>query len=97
MMELILFGVGLVTFSTLTHALISPLLYLGFSTLEGQFIKPGIMGLRLTLNPLTVFLSLAFWTWLWGPTGAFLSVPILILLLVIANHLFPIDEPPLPA
>jgi predicted PurR-regulated permease PerM len=96
-MELILFGVGLVTFPTLTHALIAPLLYLGFSTLEGHFITPSIMGRRLTLNPLTVFLSLAFWTWLWGPVGAFLSVPILILLLVIANHLFPKDEPVLPA
>jgi predicted PurR-regulated permease PerM len=95
-MELVLFAVGLVTFPTLTHALIPPLLYLGFSTLEGHFITPSIMGRRLTLNPLTVFLSLAFWTWLWGPIGAFLSVPILILLLVIANHLFPKDEPVLP-
>jgi predicted PurR-regulated permease PerM len=89
MMELILLALGLVSFPTLSHALIAPLLYLAFTTLEGHFITPGIMGRRLTLNPLIVFLSLVFWTWLWGPIGAFLAVPILIVLLVISSHVFP--------
>jgi len=89
MMELILLALGLVTFPTLSHALIAPALYLAFTTLEGHFITPGIMGRRLTLNPLIVFLSLVFWTWLWGPIGAFLAVPILIMLLVISSHVFP--------
>ena len=44
------------------------------------------------MNPLGVFLSLAFWTWLWGPIGAFLSVPFLIFGLVIARHLLVADE-----
>jgi predicted PurR-regulated permease PerM len=96
LMELILLAVGLVTFPTLTHALIAPLLYLGFTTLEGHFVTPGIMGRRLTLNPLTVFLSLVFWTWLWGPVGAFLAVPILIVFLVVSSHLFPKEEMSLP-
>ncbi len=96
MMEGVLLAVGLVTFPTLTQALIAPLLYLGFSTLEGHFITPSIMGRRLTLNPLTVFLALIFWTWLWGPMGAFLAVPLLIVALVATSHLFPQDEPTLP-
>jgi predicted PurR-regulated permease PerM len=96
-MQLVLLGVGLVTFPTLTHALIAPVLYLGFTTLEGQFVTPSIMGRRLTLNPLTVFLSLVFWTWLWGPVGAFLAVPILIMGLVAVSHLFPKEEPALPS
>jgi predicted PurR-regulated permease PerM len=54
------------------------------------------MGHRLTLHPLTVFLSLVFWTWLWGPVGAFLAVPLLILGLVVTEHLLPNDEPDLP-
>jgi predicted PurR-regulated permease PerM len=96
MMELIFFALGLVTFATLSQALIAPLIYLGFTTLEGHFITPGIMGRRLTLNPLIVFLSLVFWTWLWGPIGAFLAVPIVIVLLVISSHVFPKEGVSLP-
>jgi predicted PurR-regulated permease PerM len=92
MMEAVLLAVGLVTFPTLAQAIIAPLLYFGFTTLEGHFITPSIMGRRLTLNPLTVFLSLIFWTWLWGPIGAFLAVPLLIVTLVAINHLFPEEE-----
>lgn len=95
-MEVVLLAVGLVTFPTLTHALAAPVLYFAFTTLEGHFITPSIMGRRLTLIPLTVFLSLIFWTWLWGPAGAFLAVPLLIVALVSIQHIFPREEPDLP-
>jgi len=94
--ELGMFLVGLVTFPTLTYAAVAPLLYLGMALLEGQFITPSIVGHRFTLNPLTVFLSLVFWAWLWGPVGAFLAVPLLIVALVVVEHLFPKHEPELP-
>lgn len=97
LMQLIMLSVGLVTFPTLGQALLGPALYLGFTTLEGHFITPAVMGRQLTLNPLTVFLSLVFWTWLWGPIGAFLAVPLLIVMLVIASHLAPKEESVLPA
>jgi len=96
MMEAALLMVGLVTFPTLAHALVAPLIFLALATLEGHFITPGIMGRHLTLNPLTVFLSLVFWTWLWGPVGAFLAVPLLIVAQVVFGHLFPEDDPELP-
>lgn len=95
-MQLVLLAVGLVTFPTFAHALIAPLAYLAFTTLEGHFITPGIMGRQLTLMPLTVFLSLIFWTWLWGPVGAFLAVPLLIVAMVALQHIFPSDEPVIP-
>jgi predicted PurR-regulated permease PerM len=95
-MQVVLLAVGLVTFPTLPHALIAPLAYLAFTTLEGHFITPSIMGRRLTLMPLTVFLSLIFWTWLWGPAGAFLAVPLLIVAMVAIQHIFPQDEMLLP-
>jgi len=91
-MTFILFGVGLVTFPSLGQAIAPPLCYIALTTIEGQFITPAIMGRRLTLNPLLVFLSLAFWTWLWGPVGSFLAVPLSIIMLVVFNHLFPHDE-----
>lgn len=88
-MEVVLLAVGLVTFPTLAPALIAPLAYFAFTTLEGHFVTPSIMGRKLTLIPLTVFLSLIFWTWLWGPAGAFLAVPLLIVAMVAIQHIFP--------
>jgi len=92
----VLFGVGLVTFTSLGHALVAPAALIGLTTLEGHFITPTIVGRRITLSPLIVVLALAFWTWMWGPIGAFLSVPLSIVGLVVVSHLFPADEIKLP-
>jgi predicted PurR-regulated permease PerM len=96
-MNLVLFAVGIVTFPTLGQALVAPALFVAMTTLEGHFITPSIMGRRLTLNPLNVFLALAFWTWLWGPIGAFLAVPLLITAVVALKHAFPKPEINLPS
>jgi predicted PurR-regulated permease PerM len=93
---LILFVVGLVSFPSLAHAALAPALFIGLTTIEGHFVTPKIVGMRLSLNPLAVFLCLAFWTWLWGPVGAFLSVPFLILGLVISDHMIAKTETDLP-
>jgi predicted PurR-regulated permease PerM len=93
----VLFAAGLVSFPSLAYATLAPLMFVALATIEGHLVTPNIVGRRLTLSPLGVFLSLAFWTWLWGPVGAFLSVPFLILGLVIARHLFGGDEADLPA
>ena len=95
-MVVVLFGVGLVTFPSLAHALIAPLGLIALTTLEGHVITPTIIGRRLTLNPLLVFLALAFWTWMWGPMGALLAVPLSIIGLVVVNHLFPSGDVRLP-
>ena len=95
-MVVILFGVGLVSFPSIAHGAIAPLGLIALTTLEGHLITPTIVGRRLTLNPLLVLLALAFWTWLWGPFGAFLAVPLSIVGLVVFNHLFPAEEVNLP-
>ena len=79
--------VGLVAFSALSHAVIAPLAYLGITALEGQVITPTLIGHRLTINPFLVFLSIACWTWMWGPVGAFLAVPILLCAMVAARRM----------
>ncbi len=86
-MVLVLFAVGLMTFPSLAGALLPPFAYLVLHGCESQFITPGVLGRRLTLNPLLVFLSLSFWAWIWGPVGAFLAVPILVAGVVILDHL----------
>ncbi len=92
----VLFAAGLVSFPSIAYAAIAPLLFVALATVEGHVVTPNIVGRRLTLSPLGVFLSLAFWTWIWGPVGAFLSVPFLILGLVIVRHLGGADEGELP-
>ena len=95
-MFVILTVVGVIAFSTLGAGLIAPLAFVGLTFLEGHFVTPAIIGRRLELNALAVFIALAFWTWLWGPMGGFLSSPLLIVALILKDHLMPVDSPQLP-
>jgi predicted PurR-regulated permease PerM len=95
-MFVILVIVGISALPTLTAGLIAPLAFVAIAFMEGHFITPTIIGRRLALNALAVFLALAFWTWLWGPMGAFLSSPLLIVGLILKEHLMPVNSPQLP-
>ena len=92
----VLVVVGLVAFPTIGAGLLAPALFAAMTFLEGHFLTPMIVGRRLALNALAVFMALAFWTWLWGPMGAFLSSPLLIVALIMKEHLMPPDAPQLP-
>lgn len=92
----ILFIVGVISFPTLQQAIMPMAVFVGITTIEGHFLTPSLIGRHLTLRPFVIFLSLAFWTWLWGPAGAFLAAPLLIVMLVILGELEPDDEPKLP-
>jgi predicted PurR-regulated permease PerM len=89
--------VGLLTFPTLGEALVAPLIFLGIVSVEGQFITPALMGRQLELNPFAVFLAIAFCTWLWGPVGAFVAVPLLMAVRVSLGHALAEDKPDLPS
>jgi predicted PurR-regulated permease PerM len=95
-MHVTLFIIGLMTFPTLLPALVAPLLFMTFTFFEGHFLVPAIIGRQLLLHPLAVFLSLAFWAWMWGPVGAFLATPILIMSVVVIDHLYPRTKQLLP-
>jgi predicted PurR-regulated permease PerM len=92
----VLVVVGLVAFPTIGAGLVAPAMFAVMTFLEGHFVTPTIVGRRLALNALAVFMALAFWTWLWGPMGAFLSSPLLIVALIVKEHLMPANEPQLP-
>jgi predicted PurR-regulated permease PerM len=92
----VLVVVGVVSFPTLGGGLLAAAIFAAMTFLEGHFLTPMIVGRRLALNALAVFLTLAFWTWLWGPMGAFLSSPLLIVALIVKEHLMPRDAPQLP-
>jgi predicted PurR-regulated permease PerM len=95
-MFVVLVVVGLVAFPTISAGLLAPTLFAVMTFLEGHFLTPTIVGRRLELNALVVFIALAFWTWLWGPMGAFLASPILIVALILKEHLMPVNSPQLP-
>lgn len=61
-------------------------IFIFLTALEGQVVTPTVLGQRLALNPLVVFLSIVFWFWLWGVAGALMAVPILITLKLIGNR-----------
>ncbi len=81
---------GLVTFDNVGQALLPAVVYLGLHGIESNFVTPLVLGRRLTMNPLLIFLSLMFWTWLWGIPGALLSVPFLMMFKVVCEHIPPL-------
>lgn len=83
---IVLGAVGLLTFDTLWQALLPPAWYLLLHLLEANLITPVLLGRRFTLNPVVIFVSLIFWTWLWGVPGALLSVPILVSVKVVCDR-----------
>lgn len=59
---------------------------LGIQMLIGQILEPRIMGNRLQLNTITVIFGLVFWAYIWGIAGAFLSVPLLVILKIVLQN-----------
>lgn len=74
------------TFEGAGMALLVGAFYFVATSLEGTLIRPLVLGRRLTLNPLAVFVGLIFWGWLWGIPGALLAVPILAVMKGVADH-----------
>ena len=54
--------------------------------IESNFVSPWFMGHRLTLSPLSIFVSVLFWGWLWGMTGALIAVPVLVGVRSLCKH-----------
>lgn len=68
---------GLIAFNS-AYALVAPACFFGLNALEAQFVTPALVGKRLSVNPLIVFLSIVFGLWLWGPLGGIVALPLVI-------------------
>ena len=79
--------VGLGTAETIPLGLVPPLLFLGLHTVEANVVTPSLLGARFTLNPVMILLSISYFSWIWGVIGALLSVPILLTLTALVEHL----------
>ena len=77
---LFLFVGGLMTYPDMWGAMLPPAAFISLHLIEANFLTPMIVGKRLTISPLAILVSLSFWSWIWGTTGALLAVPLLIIL-----------------
>jgi predicted PurR-regulated permease PerM len=82
--------VALVTMDQLTSILLVPSAYLGLNLLEEYLVFPFLIGRRLLLNPVVIFIWLIFWGWLWGIPGALMAVPLLAIFKIVCDHIEPL-------
>jgi predicted PurR-regulated permease PerM len=78
---------GLTTFDSVGHALLAPAAFLAINLIQANVVSPVLLGHRLTLNPVAIFVGLTFFFWIWGVPGAFLAVPLLATLKIFCDHI----------
>jgi predicted PurR-regulated permease PerM len=86
---------ALIAFEDTGQALMVPIVFTVINILEGNLITPWILGRRMRLNTVAVFVGLIFWWYLWGIPGAILAVPIMATIKITCDHiasLAPIGE-----
>ncbi|WP_394181652.1 AI-2E family transporter [Yoonia maritima] len=81
---------SIIAFDTLGLGLSAPAIYLLLTSLEGQFVTPAILGRRLEMNTVSVFLAVIIWSWLWSLPGALMAVPFLVVTKVICDNVQPL-------
>ncbi|MCY7316664.1 MAG: AI-2E family transporter [Rubrivivax sp.] len=69
---------GITTFDDSGRMFLPLAAFVFIHAVESNIFSPWIVGRRLALSPISVFLSVMFWGWLWGITGALIAVPVLI-------------------
>jgi predicted PurR-regulated permease PerM len=69
-----------------TTFLLVLVLYIASEMTMGQVVEPLVFGHGTGLSPLAVVISTVFWTWLWGPLGLILAMPITVCLAVLGRH-----------
>jgi len=89
-MYAVLTMVGFLTFPTAGQALLVPAAFGVLNILEAYVLTPLVLGKRLTLNPVVIFVALTFWGWIWGVAGAILAVPIMVVFKIFCDHSEPL-------
>lgn len=86
---------ALLQFDDTGYALLVPAVFLVLNALEGYVLTPMLVGRRLMLNPVVVFVGVLFWGWIWGIAGAVMAVPLLATFKIFCDHiegLAPVSE-----
>jgi predicted PurR-regulated permease PerM len=90
-------GVGLgvvafVQFGTLLHAAMVAGVAVAITSLEGFLLTPVWQGRAARMNSVAVFVGLLFWSWMWGPIGLLLAVPLTTVVKVVCDHVEQLQE-----
>lgn len=80
---------GLLVHEGVFVAMIPAASFLAIHVVVENAVVPAFLGRRLDLNPFVVFVAILFWSWMWGPVGAVLAVPLLIVGDTIRSELKP--------
>jgi len=71
---------GTITYTTFGEIIAPAAAYAAINVIESNLIAPWIVGRRLEMSPLFVFLAVMVCAWIWGVAGAFLAVPLLVII-----------------
>lgn len=78
--------VAFMQFDSFTRALSVSGAWLVIAIFVGTFVTTWMTGRIAQMNSAAVFISLLFWGWLWGVWGMLLSVPIIVIIKVVSEH-----------
>jgi predicted PurR-regulated permease PerM len=81
---------GILTFDNLAQAFVAPAVYFVLMTICWQGIVPFVVGRRMTLSPVAVFIAIIVLGWMWGVIGALVAVPVLASLKIICERIGPL-------
>ena len=78
---------GILTFDSLVQALVAPTIYFVLMTICWQGVVPFVVGRRMTLSPVAVFIAIIVLGWMWGVVGALVAVPVLASVKIICDRI----------
>jgi predicted PurR-regulated permease PerM len=78
---------SLASFDDPRRALVAPACFVAIHLVENNLITPLLLGRRLPVNTVAIFLGLLFFAWIWGIPGAVLAVPLTTVVKVACDHI----------
>lgn len=79
-------SVALVQFGTISMVAWVAGAALVITSIEGYFLTPWLHGRSAQMNQVAVFVAILFWSWIWGPIGLLLAIPMTMIVKVVCDH-----------
>ncbi|HET7587738.1 MAG TPA: AI-2E family transporter [Gammaproteobacteria bacterium] len=83
--------VAVISLTSFAKALVAIAVLVTLTTAEGQYVTPHVLGRRMEINPVMIFIALIVGAWMWGVVGAFISVPVLACITLVCEEIEPLQ------